>query len=704
MKLMPRLSAWTRCAFRLIAPLTLFLLYPCSVNAQPAPVPAAFQDLYDTLHADLGAFNTTLNGLWNGSKYPAAFAGNLNNANANGGQKMLSSGSGSGYQFELQALKAMGVQAAVVQVGFPMLYQPFFTYIGQPQMYAQFVAYYQTVAQDVRAAGLKLIVENDVLLSNDVSANWNVAAYYASLDWKAFQAARAQGALEVAQTLQPDYLVVLEQPDSQATQTGQSNVNTATGAASLVSQMLASLAPVRGAVKVGAGVGTAQVGFQDFVQGFVALPLDFIDMHVYPINALEAPSNSDFLANALTIANMAKAAGKPVTVSEAWLWKMRNSEWNVLSPSEIRARNPFSFWAPLDAYFIQTLENLANYTQMPFMAPEGPLYFWAYQTYDDDTANMPPSEILARETTLANQANQTATYTSTGMSYYGSLVSPPDMLPPAIPTITQANSGSGTAASLSWTSSADNVGAAGYYLWRDGVPLPTTAMTQLKDSGLTNNTTYTYQVAAFDLGGNVSAPATVSITTKNTTPPNPPTNVAGVAISCQQANLTWTPPTGNVKISSYLVFRGTSSANLAQIQQLNSSATSFSNYKLTPGTTYYYGIKAKANSNLTSPMSNIAVVTTLAPPTAPTNLVATALSSTKVSLTWSPSTGGMPIASYRIYRGTSRTNLSQVAVRSTTSYTDTTVTAKTTYYYAVQAADTGGDLSPMSATVSVTTP
>ena len=75
-----------------------------------------------------------------------------------------------------------------------------------------------------------------------------------------------------------------------------------------------------------------------------------------------------------------------------------------------------------------------------------------------------------------------------------------------------------------------------------------------------------------------------------------------------------------------------------------------------------------------------------------------------VSVTWSASTGGMPIAAYYIYRGNSPSNLAQVATRTATSYTDTTVTPATRYYYAVQAVDTGGDLSPMSATVRVSTP
>jgi chitodextrinase len=675
-----------------------------SANAPPPPAPpAAFQDLYNTLNADLSAFNATLNSAWNGSRYPVVFAGNLSNANGNSGTQLLNGGNYSGAQLELQQLKALGVQAVVVQAGFPILYQPFYTYLGQPQLYGQFVSYYQQVAQNVRAAGLRLIVENDVLLSTDVaSPGFTMAPYYATLNWTQFQAARAQCALTTAETLQPDYLVVLEEPDSQAAQTGQSNVNTASGAASLVSQMLATLQPVRGAMKVGAGMSTAQAGFQNFVQSFLALPLDFLDMHIYPINSLGPPSNNNFLANALTMAAMAQAAGKPVSISEAWMWKMRNSEWNVLSAMEIRARNPFSFWAPLDAYFLQIMDNLANYTQMLFMAPEGPEYFWAYQPYDSSTENLTPAQILNQESTLANQANQAAAFTSTGMSYYSSLVSPPDIIPPSTPTIIQSSSGSPTAASLSWSPSTDNVGVAGYNLWRNGIALPATAFTHFKDSGLTDNTSYTYQVAAFDLGGNISPPATVSITTQNTTPPNAPSHLAAVVLSGRQVTLSWNAPAGNVPVTSYLLFRGTSPTNLTQIQQLPSSITSGNNSGLTPGATYYYGVQADSKG-LVSPMSNLAVATTPAPPTAPAGLAATAAKA-KVTLTWSCSPGGLPIANYHIYRGTARSNLAQVAVRTAASYTDTAVTPATTYYYAVQAADTAQDLSPMSAILAVTLP
>jgi hypothetical protein len=78
----------------------------------------------------------------------------------------------------------------------------------------------------------------------------------------------------------------------------------------------------------------------------------------------------------------------------------------------------------------------------------------------------------------------------------------------------------------------------------------------------------------------------------------------------------------------------------------------------------------------------------------------------EVTLAWKPpaTNGGWPLASYRIYRGTSRGNMKLVAsVRaSKTTFTDQGLSGGTTYYYGVIAANALG-LGAPSAVVSVTT-
>src|SRR5579871_1071259 len=258
---------------------TLVLAALCLWNLEnaPAQVPSQFQAIYTSLDSYLAGFNSTISGLpLSGS--PVLYAGNLKNADSNAGPQLISPGAMPGIQLQLQELKAMGVKAVMVEVGFPMLYEPFLT--SQGQSYAAFVTFYQQIAEMIHAAGLKVIVENDTLLTGDVQAGWDAGPFYATLDWTDYQAARAQTAATIAQTMSPDYLVVLQEPTTEANNSGQTQANTLAGSYSLLSQILAGVqkAGVPGML-VGAGTGTAQANAASYIQEYVTLPLDFIDFH-----------------------------------------------------------------------------------------------------------------------------------------------------------------------------------------------------------------------------------------------------------------------------------------------------------------------------------------------------------------------------------------------------------------------------------------
>jgi len=669
-----------------------------SLSAQAPPVPAEYQATYSSLNTYLANFNTTLNTL-PPSNVPLLSTAALTNADANAGPQLVNPGTMAGLQLQLNELQAMGVQAVMVEVGFPMLYAPFLTSQGQTQ--AQFVSFYQQVAQLIRAGGMKVVVENDTLLANsDVSAGWDASSFYATLSWSQYQQARAQTALTVAQTMQPDYLVVVEEPNTEAGNSGQSQANTPTGSASLLSQILGSVqqAAVPG-MKVGAGTGASQANAVSFIQQYVAQPVDFIDFHIYPVNL-------KFLPVALNIASTAAAAGKPVAMTECWLWKIADSELGVLTADQARARNPFSFWAPLDAYFIRTMQNLAQHTQMLFMDPFITSYYAAYLPYNSSMDNLTPGAILSQENAQQSLNQQNAVYTSTAMSYYSALVSPPDQTPPSIPTGLAGGSASPTTTAINWNASTDNVGVAGYYVSRNGSLIGTTANIYYLDSGLTNGTTYTYTIEAFDLGGNVSASSLpLNVTTKDTTPPNAPATLTATASSCQLVTLSWSASTDNVGMGSYLVFWGPSPATLTQFGRTPGTVTTYSSYPLNCGTTYYYGVEAVDTSGNTSAMSPVISISTPNPPSPPNGLAATATSVAQVRLTWSAAaSGGLPVNYYHVYRGTSPSALSQIVIDPQTSFTDTSLSASTTYYYAIEAADAGGDLSAMSAVVSVNVP
>lgn len=76
---------------------------------------------------------------------------------------------------------------------------------------------------------------------------------------------------------------------------------------------------------------------------------------------------------------------------------------------------------------------------------------------------------------------------------------------------------------LTWTASTDNVGVAGYRVYRNGVQLITVTSTSYSDTGVSPGTGYTYAVAAYDAAGNVSSQSTSAAATTPSLDTTPPT-------------------------------------------------------------------------------------------------------------------------------------------------------------------------------------
>ena len=78
------------------------------------------------------------------------------------------------------------------------------------------------------------------------------------------------------------------------------------------------------------------------------------------------------------------------------------------------------------------------------------------------------------------------------------------------------------------------------------------------------------------------------------------------------------------------------------------------------------------------------------PPTIPGTPTATAVSSTRIDLSWAASTDAVGVSGYRIFRNGSTTPLATVTA---TNYSDTGLAASTTYTYTVRAFDAAGNES-----------
>jgi chitodextrinase len=105
------------------------------------------------------------------------------------------------------------------------------------------------------------------------------------------------------------------------------------------------------------------------------------------------------------------------------------------------------------------------------------------------------------------------------------------------------------------------------------------------------------------------------------------------------------------------------------------------------------------------PEKVLRVIGTLAPsadtqaPTQPQNLSATAINRQRIDLSWTASTDNVGVTGYQVFRGGS-----PLGVATETTYSDTTVTASTTYTYAVAAFDAAGNVSALSSDAQATTP
>jgi len=180
-----------------------------------------------------------------------------------------------------------------------------------------------------------------------------------------------------------------------------------------------------------------------------------------------------------------------------------------------------------------------------------------------------------------------------------------DVTPPAKPTGLTATAVAPNQVSLSWTASTDNIGVAGYQVFRDNVKIATSSATSYLDTGLSPNTVHSYYVVAYDAANNLSpASDSVSATTPaDTTAPSAPANLTATAASNTRVDLVWTASTDNIGVTGYQIFR-----NGAQIA--TAASTSYADTTVLANTTYTYSIRAVDAAGNVSDWSNTAIVTT----------------------------------------------------------------------------------------------
>jgi len=321
---------------------------------------------------------------------------------------------------------------------------------------------------------------------------------------------------------------------------------------------------------------------------------------------------------------------------------------------------------------------------------------------------------LAANTTYFFRVRATGTTTSNNSATASATTGPP------APTTLTATAISGNQINLSWADNSttendfqidratNNTFTAGLVTSTvsSAAPPNTTGTINLSVTGLSMSTTYFFRVRGRTGTNNSDNSNTASATT---TPAADPTALLTTPISSTQITLTFND--NSVNETTFEIERKTGVSGtymvIAALTVAGDVSTGpeaiITDNGLTPSTAYYYRVRAVVNTVVPISYSNYSnehSSTTLPViPNAPINLVATAMSSSQILLSWN-ATGVTGEDGFKIYRSTSPSvaiiagNLVGSVGTDIETFTDTGLLASTTYYYKVVAFNVSGSSSP----------
>jgi chitodextrinase len=269
---------------------------------------------------------------------------------------------------------------------------------------------------------------------------------------------------------------------------------------------------------------------------------------------------------------------------------------------------------------------------------------------------------------------------------------------PTIPSRLRITGVSDKSIGLEWDPSSDNVSVKGYRIFVNNKEVGTSILKNYTATGLDPNTTYIFEVSAFDANHNESAQSlaitgiTIDPDTEN---PTIPRNLRSIGSNENSITFEWDPSTDNNIVLGYQVF-------LNDEALATTKSTQFSALGLDASSVYRIQVSAYDASSNESSKSEEVVISTTAPdlesPTTPKNGRVILTTNNSISIEWEPSSDNLAVVGYHVYL-----NDKIIAISNESSYTILGLTPGIKYDIEISAFDALGNVSSRSMIIEAST-
>ena len=349
---------------------------------------------------------------------------------------------------------------------------------------------------------------------------------------------------------------------------------------------------------------------------------------------------------------------------------------------------------PTGFIFSQVFTSSLTVSWLPNTNPAGTSYQIEYWQATGSTVTVSTTALQKSITGLSSGT----TYYLTVNAINGSSTIAPSGIVLSTVTVPAAPTGFSGAvlgiSSISWTWNA-STGATGYefYPSTGGAPISLMA-TSLTQTGLSTNTSYGTQIAAFNATGKGSLSTLVSTYTLAA----PATGFIFTQVFVSSLTVSWLPNTNPASTTSYRVQYWESAGSTTSVSTTANQETVIG---LSPSTSYFFTITSLNGDGAAMPIDIVfSTMTHYSPPVAPSGLNAVLFTSTTINWSWNAVSQA---SGYDVFETTSPTP-SLIAITSSPTFTEINLAPDTVYSVEVAGFNNGGIGGPSPTATATTSP